>query len=250
LCPALEQIGISGTRNYTSASAFLANEVRVELGVKRSIPVVPNGVDLDWFDHLETTDARKRFGIPSDRPMIFFAGRMERRKGIHLCGEIASRILERHDVSFVFAGQDLFDYMSGTLLPTIEDRGFDRSVFYLGKLELAEVRSCVHSSDIFLIPSLWENCPYSCLEAMAAGRAIVSSDAGGLPELVRDGDTGLVATSGDVSSFVAQIERLLEDAALRERLGKAARASVEASYNHLETGRRALSVYDSALGTR
>jgi glycosyltransferase involved in cell wall biosynthesis len=250
LCPLLEQLAIRGTRNYTSASAFLANEVRVELRIERSIPVVANGVDLAWFDHLGTTDARARFGIPADRPMIFFSGRMERRKGIHLCGEIASAILERHDVSFVFAGQDLFDYMSGTLLPSLEAKGLAGSVYYLGRLELADVRSCVRESDVILIPSLWENCPYSCLEAMAAGRAIVSSDAGGLPELVRDGETGLVARSGDVSSFVAQIERLLEDATLRGRLGQAARASVEASYNHLEIGRQALAVYESVLGAR
>ena len=248
LCPLLEQWAIRGTTNYTSASAFLANEVRVEMGIERPIPVVANGVDLAWFDDLETRDARSRFGIPADRPMVFFSGRMERRKGIHLCGQIASAILERHDVSFVFAGQDLFEYMSGTLLPYFEARGLEGSVYYLGKLELADVRACVRDSDVFLIPSLWENCPYSCLEAMSAGRAIVSSDAGGLPELVRDGETGLIARSGEVSSFVAQIERLLDDAPLRERLGAAARASIERSYNHLEIGRQAIAVYESVLG--
>jgi glycosyltransferase involved in cell wall biosynthesis len=246
-CPMLETLAIRRVPSYMSASAYLAEQVRAKLGVRRAIAVVPNGVDLAWFDNTPQTDVRCRFGIPRERPMIFFSGRMERRKGIHLCEEIASSILGRHDVSFVFAGQDLFEYMSGTLLPSFQAKGFGGSVYYLGKLGLDDVRSCLREADIFFTPSLWENCPYSCLEAMAAGCAIVSSDAGGLPELVRHGETGLVARSEDSVSFAARIEELLEDAGLRDRLGRAARASVEASFNHLEIGRRSVTVYEAAL---
>jgi glycogen(starch) synthase len=246
-CPFLEKVAIRGIPNYTSASAFLADQVREKLGVRRPITVVPNGVDLAWFDSTGTTDVRGRFGIPADRPMIFFAGRMEQRKGIHLCAEIAGSILERYDVSFVFAGQDLFDYMSGTMKPALEAKGLAESVYYLGKLGLDDVRSCLRESDVFFIPSLWENCPYSCLEAMAAGCAIVSSDAGGLPEIVRHGETGLVARSNDAPSFVERIGALLEDPALRDRLGRAARTSVEQSYSHVEIGRQSLAVYESVL---
>ncbi len=77
---------------------------------------------------------------------------------------------------------------------------------YLDKLDLADVRSCLCQSDIFLFPSLWENCPYSCLEAMAAGRAIVSSDQGGMPELIRDGENGLLARNEDTASYIAQLD--------------------------------------------
>jgi glycosyltransferase involved in cell wall biosynthesis len=81
-----------------------------------------------------------------------------------------------------------------------------------------------------IIPSLWENCPYAGLEAMAAGRAIVSSDAGGLPELIRDGETGLIAATGDSAVFADRLERLLADADLRRRLGERARRVVEDEY--------------------
>ena len=81
-----------------------------------------------------------------------------------------------------------------------------------------------------MIPSLWENCPYSCLEAMAAECAVVSSDAGGLPELIRHRENGLVATTHDSTSFIDAISELLEDGILRSELAAAARTTIERSY--------------------
>jgi glycosyltransferase involved in cell wall biosynthesis len=247
LCPFIEKRAIAKVRHYTSASGYLAEQVRTKLRVSGPVSVVPNGIDLEWFDHTPDTCVRERFGIPQDRPMIFFSGRMERRKGIHLCAEIASAVLEHHDASFVFAGQDLFEYMSGTVLPELEARGFGKSVYYLGKLGLDDVRSCLKESDIYFIPSLWENCPYSCLEAMAAGRAIVASDAGGLPELVKQGESGLIARSENPASFATGIKELLRNRELAAQLGRAARESVETSFNHLEIARRTLATYEAAL---
>jgi glycosyltransferase involved in cell wall biosynthesis len=247
LCSWAEQIAINGAGTLTAASRFLADAVRREMGIRAPMPVIPNGIDLEWFDASEQVDARRRFGIPHDKLMIFFAGRMEQRKGIHLCEEIAGSILERHDVAFVFAGQDLFQFMSETLLPSLRRRRLRGSVHYIGKLGLVDVRSCLRQTDIFFMPSLWENCPYSCLEAMAAGRAIVSSDAGGLPELIRDGENGLLARATDPKSYVTALERLIEDNDLRDRLGTAARKTVEASFSDVEIARRSIDVYREAL---
>ena len=152
---------------------------------------------MSLFDRAEQVDIRQKFGLPRDRLIILFSGRMERRKGIHLCKEIAASILKRYDVAFVFAGQDLFNYMSGELMPYLTGEKLRGSVHYLGRLDMTDIRSCLSQTDIFLIPSLWENCPYSCLEAMAAGRAIVSTNQGGMPELIRDGENGLLARSGE-----------------------------------------------------
>jgi glycosyltransferase involved in cell wall biosynthesis len=82
---------------------------------------------------------------------------------------------------------------------------------------------------------------------MAAGRAIVASDAGGLPELIRDGENGLIAKSEDAPAFARQIERLLEDAPLRERLGRAARRTVEERYTDVAIAQRSLDYWTRAL---
>jgi glycosyltransferase involved in cell wall biosynthesis len=168
---------------------------------------------------------------------------MERRKGIHVCPEIAAAILERFDVTFVLAGDDLFGYLKNTLLPGLAARRLKGSIHWTGPLGVQDVRALVRASDIVLLPSLWENSPYSCLEAMAAGRAVVTSNQGGMPELIQDGVNGLLATPGDAASFIDRIERLIEDPALRERLGSAARATILTKHRHTHVARQALSLY-------
>jgi glycosyltransferase involved in cell wall biosynthesis len=249
-CSLVERIGFRGADALTSCSRFLADEVRKKMGVRREVKVIANGIDVGLFDRARQIDAREKFGLPKDRPVILFSGRMEKRKGIHLCPEICETILKRHEVAFAFAGADLFGFMEKELLPRLRSQTLKGSIHYLGKLTLEEVGSCLRQSDLYFMPSLWENCPYSCLEAMTAGRAIVASDAGGLPELIEDGVNGLLARSEDVPAFVRQIERLLEDPALRERLGHAARRTVEERYTDVLIAQLSLDHYRTALGLK
>lgn len=247
LCSVAEERGIRGAGSITSCSRFLAGEVRAKLGVRSEIRVIPNGIDVELFDGSEQVDFRERFELPKDRPMILFAGRMERRKGVHLLREIAGAILERHEVALVLAGQDLFDVVSKDLRPYLGGRQLKGSFHHLGKLDLDSVRSGLRQCDIFLLPRLWENCPYSCLEAMAAGRAIVSSDQGCMPELILDGENGLLARNGDASSYIDAIEKLLGDPTLRERLGQAARCTIERQFSDVHTARLAVDHYGDCL---
>ena len=247
LCSSLERFAMMGAGAFTACSRFLADEVRARLGIRSAIGVIPNGIDLELFDAAEQVDIRREYDLPRHRPLILFAGRMEPRKGIHVCREIVPRILERYDVGFVFAGRDLFGHMRHTLLPEVASRPLRGSIHYLGDLSLTAVRSCVRQTDIFLLPSLWENCPYSCLEAMAAGRAVVCSDQGGMPELVRDGVNGLLARTGDAASFVRQLERVIEDRALADRLGAAARRTIEDSFTDVDVARSSVAYYRECL---
>jgi glycosyltransferase involved in cell wall biosynthesis len=239
-----EQIAINRATLHTSCSAFLAREVAAHLGVRQPIHVVPNGIDVELFDRDEGIDARRRFGIAKDAVTIFFANRMEERKGVHLLGEMALPILERYPhVQFVLAGRDLFGYLENRVQPQVRARGFGARFRHLGALDLPAVRAVLKAVDVFLLPSLWENCPYSCLEAMTAGRAVVSSDCGGMPELIADGENGLLARSGDAASYAAALARLIEDRALRERLGAAARRTVEHRLTDVRIAEQAVRLY-------
>jgi len=247
VCSLLEKLAFRRASQFSSGSQFLAQQVTSKLSVRRPIRVIPNGIDLELFNAAEQVDVRKKFGIPRGRLMIFFSGRMERVKGIHLCKEIAASILEQYEVAFVFAGRDQFNYMSQTLLPFLKTKRLRGSVHYLGKLDLKEVRSCLKQTDIFLLPSVWENCPYSCLEAMAAGRAIVSSDAGGMPELICDNENGILARTEDPGSYVAALKKLIESRWLREKLGVAARQTVEKSFTDVHIASLSADFYREGL---
>ena len=243
MCSWVEQRAITRATALTSCSAFLSREVRSKMAVHKQIDVIPNGIDLQLFDQQKCQDVAETLGIPKGKPIILFSGRMETRKGIHLCGAIAASILPKHDVAFVFAGQDIFGYMNQTLLPSLKALTLRGSVHYLGKLGQADVRSWLRAADILMLPSLWENCPYSCLEAMAAGRAIVSSDQGGMPELIEHGVNGLLARSEVPESFIQQIETLILNEGLRRQVSAAARQTVERNFGDDRIARQTVDVY-------
>ena len=244
----VERIAINGARVRTACSQFVADEVADKMAVPRPIHVIPNGIDLELVDRDEGRDVRNRFGLPFSGLTVLFANRLEERKGIHLVGDIAVRVMKRYShVHFVLAGRDLFGYVADRVMPRIREEGLDDRFHVLGAVDLADVRALLKCSDIFLLPSLWENCPYSCIEAMAAGRAIVSSDCGGMPELIADRTNGLLARNGNAESFAQGVEELIEAKALRERLGAAARRTVEERLTDVEVARRIADVYRLAL---
>ncbi|GAB4143228.1 MAG: hypothetical protein Fur0037_10780 [Planctomycetota bacterium] len=247
----VEQAAINQAAVRTSCSKFLADEVIAKMHVKPPVHVIQNGIDVPMFDRDEGIDVHERFGLPKDKILVFFANRMEERKGIHIVRDMVFHCLRKYPhVAFAFAGRDLFGYMEKRILPFVRDNGFQDRFFYLGQLDLPAVRAVLKRTDIFLIPSLWENCPYSCIEAMTARKAIVASDCGGLPELIEDHRTGLLARSGDPASFIAALEEMIEDSDLRARTGEAARAVVESRLTDEAIARQSAELYRSWLDGR
>jgi glycosyltransferase involved in cell wall biosynthesis len=243
LTGALEDVGIQQARARTSCSRFLAERASSQLGVTEPIEVIPNGIDLELFDRGEDVNPSK-WGLPRAGRRIFFANRIEPRKGSPLLLPIVEQVLTRFpDVRFVFAGRDLFGQMADEILPALRDRGLADRCHHVGALDLAEVRALLRTADAFLLSSIWESCPYSCLEAMSAGVPVVSSDCGGMPELVTDGETGLLASNGDPDSFVEALTRLLSDESSAQIMGRSARRRVEREYTAEATARRSLEVY-------
>jgi glycogen(starch) synthase len=245
-----EQIGINQATVRTSCSRFLADEVTTKMNVTSPVHVVPNGIDLELFDSDDGIDVHDRFGLPRDPDslVVFFANRLEQRKGVHLVRDMCFAVMEKYPhVHFAFAGDDLFGFMEREIRPFIDSHGLQDRFHYYGKLHLPEVRALLKKVDIHLLPSLWENAPYSCIEAMSAGRAIVASDCGGIPELVQHEQTGLLARNNDAESFVAALERMVEDRALRERVGPAARAAVEDRLTDVKTAQLAVDTWTREL---
>ena len=144
----------------------------------------------------------------------------------------------------------MFGYVANQVMPKIHDEGLDGRFHVLGGLDLPDVRALAKSSDIFLLPSLWENCPYSCIEAMAARLPIVSSDCAGMPELIADRVNGLLARSGDAESFARAVEELVDTPALRERLALRPDEPSEERLTDVTVARRIVDVYSQSLKAR
>ena len=244
-----EQVGINHADVRVAPSRFLATEVVNRLAVPSPVHVVRNGIDLELLDREKTIDVVERFGLPAKGAVtILFSSRLERRKGVHMLAEIAREILSRYPhVHFVVAGDDLYDSVKNGIGPDLQARGLGNRFHAIGRVTLQEVRSLLRYVDIHLLPTLWENSPYACIEAMASSRAVLSSDSTGMPELVRDGVNGLTARTGDTTTFVQQLACLIEDRELRERLGSNARHTVEVEYSAKATAMHTVDVWRTAI---
>jgi glycosyltransferase involved in cell wall biosynthesis len=109
--------------------------------------------------------------------------------------------------------------------------GVDGRVDFRGWVGPEERSALLTKSDIYVLPSFNEGLPISVLEAMAAGLPVITTDVGGLPDLVTHGESGLLIGPGRVAALAAAILRLASDPESRQQMGEAAREHVAARYN-------------------
>lgn len=245
-----EQVTINRADVRISPSRFLASEVEEHLGVSPPVHIVRNGLDLELFDRDPGADVASRFGLPprGAAVIVAFTGRLEERKGLGLLPGVCDRVLQAHpQVHIVLAGADDGGVFASSIRPRCERSGNAHRLHHLGAVSLADVRGLVKHADIHLHPSTWDNAPYSCIEAMAAGSAVVTSDVGGMPEMIDHRRSGLVVRAGDESSFVEALSELIEDAPLRARLGEAARRTVEERHTDETMARDSVAVWERCI---
>jgi glycosyltransferase involved in cell wall biosynthesis len=211
-------------------SSYLA-ALAVSWGVPAErVSVIPNATP-PLPELPERGAARARFEL--DGPTLAFAGRITRQKAL----EVALDALARVDgVSLLVAGDgpDLAEVRRAS-----SDRGLDGRVRFVGALGRDEVLALFRAADASLLSSSWENFPHTVVEALAVGTPVVATAVGGVPELVRDGENGLLVPPGDAGALAEAIRRVVAEPGLRERLAEAAPRSVvhlrpEQLYERLE----------------
>jgi glycosyltransferase involved in cell wall biosynthesis len=201
-------------------SAYL-QEMAVGWGVPREhVIVIPNPApDLPQLPSRQ--EARAALGV--DGSMLAFAGRIGRQKALEVAFEAVSRV---GGLSLLVAGdgpeRDKLERLAGD------------DVRFLGALPRNEVLRLFRAADASLLSSTWENFPHTVVESLAVGTPVIASAVGGVPEVVRDGENGLLVPPGDAGALAAAIQRFYGEPGLRERLARAAAPSV-AGYGREET---------------
>ena len=215
---------------FLSPSLFLRDKVR-EMGFDRPVALLPNVFFADRILPAPSASGRR----------VVYAGRLTSEKGLAgLLRAVREIPVEVRIIGSGPAEAELREIAAGASRASIR---------FLGRLPFPELLEEIRASLFVVCPSEWyENAPYAVLEAFAAGRAVVASRTGGLPELVRDGETGVLYNPGDGAGLERIMRTLLDDPAAAARMGAAARRFVETAFSPERAADGVMEAYARAAG--
>jgi glycosyltransferase involved in cell wall biosynthesis/peptidoglycan/xylan/chitin deacetylase (PgdA/CDA1 family) len=214
-------------------SCWLESKVKKSILKDKETRVIYNGVDETVFKDYDKREARKQLGLPDDKLILLFVayGGLELKiKGGHLIRDVIER-LPQDKILFLSIGKAGIDMKNSRALPYIDDE--NRLALYYS------------AADLFLYPSLADNCPLVVLESLSCGTPVISFDTGGIPELVKHKETGYLADYNDLDGLVKGVEYFLNDPMQFKQAGINARRSVLEKFTLEKMIKGYLDVYES-----
>ena len=179
--------------------------------------------------HCGIDPRRYEKAVNTDGHQLLFVGRMAQVKGVPLLLNAVASLSKSHPKTHLTLIGDGPD--RAALEKQAETLGIIDHVSFEGYQSQAAVSKALSASDIFVLPSFAEGVPVVLMEAMAAKRAVLTTRIAGIPELIEDGQSGVLVTPGDQNALTQSLATLLDDPALRDRLGAKARTKVQAEFN-------------------
>ena len=242
-------LAASADRLVTGSVAEARDLMRLYGASRNSICVAQPGVDLRVLHPRDTAALRTELGLDGHR-VLLFAGRLEPLKGADtLLGAFAKLGEDKRfdDVVTLVIGEDSGDGSAAggerrRLEAVAGDSGLGLRVRFLGAVEHEDLADYYALADICVVPSRTETFGLVALEAQALGTPVVASAVGGLTEIIEDGQTGILVADRDPQAFASAIASLLDDDALRERMGDAARVRA-ASFTWTRAVERLAAIY-------
>jgi len=236
----LERIYHKKKRNYIAVSNWTKNQILNKYKIDpESIEVIHNGVNTNLFSPGNGKKSFEHFPQLEniDVPLVLSTSRLIGAKGGSFLLEAIPKILKHTDAHFVFAG-------TGKNNINIPD---DRCTF-LGYVDYLKMPYLYSLSDIFILSSLYENFPISVLESMSSGTATISTNVGGVPEIIKDHENGLLIPSKDSDAIASSVITLAEDRDNRKKLSREARKDVENNFDWKIVSKVTRKAYESAIG--
>ena len=192
-----------------------------------NVMVIPLGTDLERFDPAlySKSESRSLFGLPLEKNIIGILGRLDPGKGQEIIIRALPQLIRLHpDLLLVLAGEETAGEhgYKKHLEDLSHELSIEKNIRFIPFTN--DVPRLMSALDVFVLPSFGETFGLVVIEAMALGKPIVATNAGGLPEIILDGETGILVPPRDVNAAACAIEKLLSNDRLRESLGTSARA--------------------------
>jgi len=241
----LERLTNRRTNLLVANSKAVKQDVIAREGVPAArIRVVYNGIDVERYERQASPQLRAELGIPSGVRVVAVVANLIHYKGHRFLLMAFQRIrASRAGAVLLLAGD-------GPCRPDLErqaaELGIVETVRFLGTRR--DIPELLAVSDVAVLPSLEEGFPNAVLEAMAAGRPVVASAVGGIPEAVVHGETGLLVPPGDPAALAEAIMDVLGDPPRAERMGRAGKLQVNARFGMGRMVAETEAIYEDLLG--
>ncbi|HEY2905371.1 MAG TPA: glycosyltransferase family 4 protein, partial [Vicinamibacterales bacterium] len=225
-------------------SEYIQRVLVAEFGVKdESIRICRNGLDVGVF-YPDAGVAPQNPRAPAEAGLVVgIIAALRAEKSIETLIEAFSQLRDRrHRLVIVGDGP-----CKAALESRVRELGLDERCSFVPPT--SDVASWYRAMDVFVLPSTNESFSNSLMEAMACGVVVVASNVGGNPELVRDGENGLLFEAGNAAALARRLEIVVGDADYRRRLGAEAVRTIRDGYTNEASARRFAALYESLVGT-
>ncbi|MFZ0890935.1 MAG: glycosyltransferase family 4 protein [Thermoplasmata archaeon] len=237
-----ERVVLTQPGAILTVSEWMRNHLLRRKIPKRRIQVVYNGVRVDRFR--PDAPGKRSLGGAPNAPVVLFSGRPTLLKGAGVLIEAMPLVWKEFPQTyFAFAGgspDEVKAHFEGRNVP------LDR-IGLLGRLAYDELPGVYASADIAVAPTFADNVPFWILEAMASGVPTVASRVGGIPEILKDGETGLLVPPGSARALADALIALLRDPDRRKAIGHAARSRVEERFAWTQAAQETMQSYRTNL---
>lgn len=252
-----------GLRHYrreaTSADQIICPsqelaDLTVGIGVpKNRVHFISNGVDAARFHQgVDRSEWMEKLALAATDRLVLCPRRLEKKNGVRFFVDAAVSLLQRglKDCVFAIAGNftgPKSDSDEDLVQRTISESGHASAFRLLGRVENKEMPGLYAAATFVVMPSLIEATSLSAMEGMATGKAIVSTNVGGLPFLIRDQENGILVPPENAEALAQGIKQLLDDDEMRSRFGEAGRRRVEAELDWSAIAQQTRRVYQMAM---
>jgi alpha-maltose-1-phosphate synthase len=240
-----------------SAAAVIAVSAGMRADVLAAYPavqpsrvrVIRNGIDTAEYAPDPDTDVLERHGVDPARPSVIFVGRITRQKGLPVLLRAAAA-LDPSAQLVLCAGQADTGELAAEVAGLVEDLRASRSgvIWIPEMLPQRSVVQLLSHATVFACPSLYEPLGIVNLEAMACGTAVVASAVGGIPEVVSDGETGLLVPPGEPGELAAALNALVRDTGRAAAMGRSGRERAVAEFGWPAVAAATAALYAEVTG--
>jgi starch synthase len=220
-----------------------------EISAER-IRVIRNGIDTTEYHPDPNTDVLERYGIDLSRPYVIFVGRITRQKGVPVLLRAAFGLIPQAQL-VLCAGQADTPELEAEVTGLVDGLRATRSgvIWIPEMLPKREVIQLLTHATAFAIPSIYEPLGIVNLEAMACGTAVVGSRTGGIPEVVADGETGLLVPQGEPEPLAEALNTLIRDPDRAAAMGQAGRKRAVAEFGWAAIAAQTAALYAELVTT-